>query len=130
MAGKSGGLRGVTQLRRTSNLLINDRRFLLGTVITVNNLSKKYLIGDNRKTYDTLRDILMDTIKAPFKRLRKPSGEQMCGNDAFWALKDIGFEVEEGEVIGLIGRNGAGKSTFLKILSKITEPTDGYVHIK
>ena len=50
--------------------------------------------------------------------------------EEFWALKDVNFEVKRGEVVGIIGRNGAGKCTLLKILSRITEPTEGRVTIK
>lgn len=88
--------------------------------ILVENLSKKYNIGLTQQRYDTLRDQLVDIISSPFKQ-RNKNGEV----GTFWALKDVSFEVMQGEVLGIIGRNGAGKSTLLKLLSRITEPTSG-----
>jgi lipopolysaccharide transport system ATP-binding protein len=88
--------------------------------IQVENLSKKYIIGLAQQRHDTLRDQLVDLISSPFKK-RKKNGDV----GVFWALRDVSFEVMQGEVLGIIGRNGAGKSTLLKLLSRITEPTSG-----
>ncbi|MCX8111590.1 MAG: ABC transporter ATP-binding protein [Bacteroidia bacterium] len=87
-------------------------------IIEVRGLGKKYRVR-SRQLYLTLRDRLSLVFTKPWKALNAPRSE------TFWALRDINFEVEEGEVIGIIGRNGAGKSTLLKILSRITEPTEG-----
>jgi lipopolysaccharide transport system ATP-binding protein len=86
--------------------------------IKVENISKRYQIGEN-KTYPTLRDKLMELPNRLFKGPQKTK--------EFWALNNISFEVEKGEVVGIIGRNGAGKSTMLKILARITEPTSGKI---
>ncbi len=95
-------------------------------VITVRSLSKHYRLGATVR-HDTLRDLLMYRFGNFFKsRAPEDSGE----NKGFWALKDVSFEVEEGEVLGIIGKNGAGKSTLLKILSRITRPTRGEARIK
>ena len=99
------------------------------TVIHVENLAKKYIIGHQResKKYTTIRDMLMNGISSWFGS-QKSTGQDT--SEAFWALKNVSFEVKQGDRIGIIGRNGAGKSTLLKILSRITEPTAGQIKIK
>lgn len=105
------------------------------TVIKVQNLSKRYRIGKGAG-YRTFRETLNDAVAAPFRHVNKllnskhnfsDSMQSSKRDDFIWALKDIFFEVNQGEAVGIIGKNGAGKSTLLKILSRITQPSAGRV---
>src|SRR6266566_4976810 len=97
-------------------------------ILKVEGLSKQYRIGTRQNTYNTLRDTVVEAVRAPLRRLRR-NGRGNEGKATVWALKDVSFEVSQGEVVGIIGRNAAGKSTLLKILSRITEPTEGRAKI-
>ncbi len=96
----------------------------MGIAIKTENLSKLYKIG-RREPYGALRDVISEGIKKIFK---KNSGIHQ--EKYIWTLKDVSFEVKEGEIVGIIGRNGAGKTTLLKILSRITYPTEGKAVLK
>lgn len=96
------------------------------TAIRVEAISKRYKIGLAQERSDTLRDLVVSSAS----RLKHAFSQSKKREDAYiWALKNISFEVKQGQVLGIVGRNGAGKSTLLKVLSRVTEPTSGYGEI-
>ena len=107
------------------------------TVIRVENLSKQYILSHQQEgqgKYKALRDVIADGAKSITQALNPLTQNsklktQNSKREEFWALKDVSFEIKQGDRVGIIGRNGAGKSTLLKILSRIVEPTQGQIEI-
>jgi len=108
----------------------------MNRVVKVENLSKKYVISHQAKErYTALRDVMANSFKTVGRKLLSLAQDrklktQNTSREEIWALKDISFEVNRGDKIGIIGRNGAGKTTILKILGRITEPSEGEIRLR
>lgn len=96
------------------------------TTIQVNGIYKRYNYG-SQNIKESLVSVFVDPLLPDFLKKENPS--KKLGKNDFWALKDVSFEVKKGEIFGIIGSNGAGKSTILKILSRITPPSFGSIKI-
>src|SRR5581483_8188944 len=103
----------------------------MAPILEVKGISKEYRLGHAFNRTETFRELIQRTVRAPlawFGSKDRPGAQ--VKDERFWALRDVSFNVAEGDVVGIIGRNGAGKSTLLKVISRITDPTEGSVVLR
>ena len=100
------------------------------TVIRLENISKQYRIGVVQERPDTLRDLVTSSVQRIGQLFTRRKDHQSKNQAHIWALRDISFDVDQGQVLGVIGRNGSGKSTLLKVLARVTNPTLGFGEIR
>ena len=94
--------------------------------ISVENLGKSYMIGGPELKYRTLRETITENLKATFRHIKTGTRAK----EIIWAIRDVSFDLRQGQVLGVIGRNGAGKSTLLKLLARVAEPSEGKAVIR
>ena len=100
----------------------------MAPIVEIRSVSKEYRLGRAFQHTENLREFLSRKIKSPFA---SPQNQHPAAKEEhFWALRDVTFDVNEGDTVGLIGRNGAGKSTLLKVISRITDPSEGFVKLR
>src|SRR6476469_4063337 len=106
----------------------------MSTAIKVENLSKVYRLGEfgtGTLSHDFNRWMAKVRGKEdPYLTVGEMNDRMSKGGDVVYSLRDVNFEINEGDAVGIIGKNGAGKSTLLKILSRITSPTAGRIHLR
>jgi len=98
-------------------------------VIEIRDIGKRYRLGEKSRFYGSFRETLIQAVRKPLRNTQ-PQRNGAGGHDFFWALRGVNLDVHNGDTLGIIGSNGAGKSTMLKILSRITEPTEGQMRVR